>query len=986
MHRSTLAAAVLAGAIAAQSPPPNGPRHIDPRWHALVHATLVPAPGQQVDDACIVLRDGIIVAVEAGAAAPAGARVWDCRGRFVYAGLVEPHLAVDAPAPKADAAAAERGARVMPQRRALDGPGPDQKTREELRALGFAAAALAPKDGVFRGTAALVLLAEPSDAEGTRHLAVVRDPVYQLAAFDHRGGGYPDSLMGAVALVRQTLLDAQRHARNRAVHASHPVGAEPPPSDEGLEALHGDGREALPLMVDCSHELDVLAAIRVAREMGRAPIVLGSGTEFRRLAAIAEDRAPLVLPLAFPEPPDVKSLAAAEQVALRDLMTWEQAPTNPRRAVRAGLEVALSTHRLERRADFRERLRRALRHGLTADEALAMLTLVPARLLGAGDRLGTVEQGKLANLVVADGPLFAKSTRILEVWVRGQRQVVHDAANEAAHGAWVLESESATLRVGAKGIALERGDATTKAREAVVAADRLDFALDGDAFGKPGVLVMHAVRVGDVLHGEGRDGDGARFTWRATRAAAAVRDDEPEPDDASDAPEPLPTPFEAFGQLELTAEPEYTVIHNATLWGARDGRIENGTLILHKGHIPWCGRVADAPLPPGARVIDATGKHVTPGLIDCHSHTGVRGGVNEGGQVVTAEVRVLDALDPDDVNWYRQLAGGVTMVNQLHGSSNPIGGQSCAVKLRWGVPRPEDMVVRGAAPGIKFALGENVKRAGDPSRSRYPATRMGVEALLRDRFAAARDYAATWQRWQRLAPDDRQRGYEPRRDLELEALAEVLAGLRLVHCHSYRQDEILMLCRLAEEFGFKIGTFQHGLEAYKVADVVRAAARGASVFSDWWAYKPEAYDAIPHNGSILRAVGVAVSFNSDSNELARRLNAEAAKAVKYGGTPPEAAFEFVTRGPAFQLGLDHRTGALEISLEGDVAIWSASPLSAFARCEATFVDGRECFSLERDRALRERARCERNRLVQKILRLGKSDHERDQRKKGEVQR
>jgi imidazolonepropionase-like amidohydrolase len=370
--------------------------------------------------------------------------------------------------------------------------------------------------------------------------------------------------------------------------------------------------------------------------------------------------------------------------------------------------------------------------------------------------------------------------------------------------------------------------------------------------------------------------------------------------------------------------------------------------------------------------IDCTGKHITPGLIDCHSHTGISRGVNESGEAVTAEVRVRDVVNPDDINWYRELAGGVTTVNQLHGSANAIGGQSCTTKLRWGAVSPDDMVMQTQVDGIKFALGENPRGAnGFRESTRYPQTRMGVEALIRDRFLAAADYREQWKNYNALDPKQRAAVVPPRRDLELAALAEVLAGTRRVHCHSYRQDEIFMLCGIAKEFGFRIGTFQHVLEGYKVGEAIRESAYGASSFSDWWAYKLEVFDAIPENGAILHEVGVNVSFNSDSDELARRLNTEAGKAVKYGGLAPADALKFVTWNPAVQLGIEAQVGSLEQGKAADLAIWSADPLSYAAICEQTWVEGTLRFSRQADAELRSKANQERQRLLQKALAAGK---------------
>lgn len=444
-------------------------------------------------------------------------------------------------------------------------------------------------------------------------------------------------------------------------------------------------------------------------------------------------------------------------------------------------------------------------------------------------------------------------------------------------------------------------------------------------------------------------------------------------------PEKLVTPLGPYGLEEIPA-PKVYVLENATVWTSDDARagegsvIKNGAVVLSAGQIVFVGAVQELgdflarTRFEGELVrMDLKGKHITPGIIDCHSHTGISKGVNEGGQAVTAEVRIADVTDPDSVSWYRQLAGGVTTVNSLHGSANAIGGQSQVNKNRWGATDPKDLHFLAATPGIKFALGENPKQSnwGDRAVNRYPQTRMGVETIIRDRFTAAREYAKA-----RAAGGDK-----VRRDLELDALAEVLAGTRLVHCHSYRQDEILMLAKISEEFGFTIGTYQHGLECYKVAESVKVRAIGASIFADWWAYKVEVQDAIPQAGPILFEQGVNVSYNSDSDEMARRLNVEAGKAVKYsGGTvKPADALKFVTINPAKQLKIDQRVGSLVVGKDADVAVWSGPPLSSLSRCEMTFVDGRLLFSLEMDKKLRARDRAERERLIQKILAQSKPD-------------
>jgi len=416
------------------------------------------------------------------------------------------------------------------------------------------------------------------------------------------------------------------------------------------------------------------------------------------------------------------------------------------------------------------------------------------------------------------------------------------------------------------------------------------------------------------------------------------------------------------GDPESGARDDVTLIRGATILTVTRGRIENGSILIRGGKIAAVGRNVEAP--PGAKVIEARGKYIMPGIIDCHSHIAIDGGVNEGTLAVTSMVRVEDVLDPTDINIYRDLAGGVTTANILHGSANPIGGLNAVIKLRWGKTARE-MLFEGAMPGIKFALGENPKRSnftpppGTPRR--YPATRLGVEYVIREAFTQARNYMRQWEEYERrrkagenVAP--------PRRDLKLEPLVEVLQGKRLVHAHAYRADEILMLIRLAEEFGFTIATFQHVLEGYKVAREIAAHGAGASTFSDWWAYKVEAYDAIPYNGALMMRQGVVVSFNSDSAELARRLNLEAAKAMKYGGLSEDEALALITINPAKQLRIDHRVGSIEVGKDADLVIYSGHPLSVYSIVEKVFIDGQLYFDREADLARRAELQKEKETL------------------------
>jgi imidazolonepropionase-like amidohydrolase len=407
------------------------------------------------------------------------------------------------------------------------------------------------------------------------------------------------------------------------------------------------------------------------------------------------------------------------------------------------------------------------------------------------------------------------------------------------------------------------------------------------------------------------------------------------------------------------------LIQNATILTISHGNIEHGAILIRDGKIAEVGTSIKAP--KDAQVIDAGGQFVMPGIIDCHSHIAIDGDVNEGSIAVSSIANIADVLNPDDIDIYRDLAGGVTVANVLHGSANPIGGQTVVIKLRWGQPASK-LPFEGALPGIKFALGENPKHSnfgGRGASARYPATRMGVEETIRGAFAEARDYKAAWDVYNKRVGAGEKNLIPPRRDLRLEPLVEVLEGKRYVHSHCYREDEILMLLRVAKEFGFKVRTFQHVLEGYKVADDLAAAGVGASTFSDWWAYKVEAFDATPYNAALMTRRGVVVSINSDDAEEATHLNQEAAKSMKFGGLSHDEALKLVTLNPALQLGIDKRVGSIDAGKDADLVIYNHDPLSAYAVVQKTLVDGRVYFDRQRDLAGRASVEKEKKALLEK---------------------
>jgi imidazolonepropionase-like amidohydrolase len=957
--------------------PLEGLRDATPRRVALAGARIVPEPGRVIDEGTIFIDEGRIVAVERGRVERPGFLVRDLRGATVFPALIDlaaeiglppaarsGALAPLPPPPPLDQQAQEPGARhwsrrVRPEFSLAAELVADAERAKTLRGLGFAVALSLPEARIFRGQGVLLDLREGE----SRARILVPDAVqaigFEFAPF--MSGEYPNSLMGAIALIRQTFLDARWYGERLAHGQARRAGARPE-ANLALAALGPllEGRQSAVFVL--RDELDYARAAALAREAGIQAWYVGSGHEYRLVSRLARERPRLILPLAFPDPPAVAAPEREQRVSLAELAHWEAAPANAARLHAAGLPFALSARGLkapERR--FWPALRKAVAAGLPADAALAALTLTPAAWLGLGDRMGRIAPGHRADLLIAEGdPFREEDARVLEVWIEGERYRV--APEEDPRGRWRItlagRDESGELAIGGsaerpeflpapdggeKPIRLERSEGRFAA---VLPAARLGLGEGAASLG----FAVH----GDRLRGEILLAEGSTLAFTGTRLQPREREIKPL------APRPVAEsaryPAGEYGREGLPPQPVAVLVRGATIWTMdASGVIEGGDLLLERGRIRAVGRALKAP--PGALVIEARGKHVTPGIIDAHSHTAIAGGVNEASHAVTSEVRIADVIDPTDVNLYRQLAGGVTAALLLHGSANPIGGQSAVIKLRWGADA-EGLILTGAPPGIKFALGENVKQSnwGDAFRVRYPQTRMGVEQIYEDRFAAAREYLEAQRRWRRGDPP-------LRRDLRLEALAEILEGRRLIHIHSYVQSEIAMFARLAERLGIRVATFQHVLEGYKVSEEIRRIGAGASSFADWWGFKFEVYDAIPHNAAMLTRAGVLTSINSDSNEHARRLNTEAAKAVRYGGLSEVEALALVTRNPAEQLGLGERIGRLAPGYDADFVIWSGHPLSTLSIVEQTWIDGRRYFDREEDARLRERDAAERRRLL-----------------------
>ncbi|HZJ39003.1 MAG TPA: amidohydrolase family protein [Chthoniobacterales bacterium] len=966
--------------------PKQGIRENDPRVHALTNARIVTAPGKTIEKGTVLIRDGVIVEAGPTVKVPSEARVWDLTGKTIYPGFINAYSRIGLPdtlqpepmrvdvdpddpkaKPKEVARESEKGMhswnpKVTPERKAADYLNLDKKATRKLRDLGFTSALVVPGRGIFRGSSALVNLQEANVTT-----MVVAPTVAQHIAFDfyrRDDAMYPSSLMGCIALIRQNFLDASWYQAAQDAYRKNPATTERPEANASLVALVEQAQRKQPTVFETEDELELLRALRISDEFKLKPILYGNGYEYRVRKALAVSKTPIILPLDFPKVPEIERPDQALDYQLDELQHWDRAPSNPARLVESGIPIAFTTEKLEKpEKEFWSRIRLTVRRGLNKDAALAALTTGPAEMFGIADRLGTIAPGRIANLVVTNGDLFSGDAKVLTTWIDGYYYDTDLADQRDPRGTWEVTAEGKKLSLTIEG-ELEKLDAKLATEKATLATkdDAVVLVAPAKLFEKgEGSIRLSGRIAGDAITGSGETPAGAVVPWSAKRTAPYTP--APKPDEKTsplDKPLDFPEtyPAGAFGRVGPPEQPHVILIQGATVWtSGPQGTIQNADLLVSDGKISSVG--AGLKAPAGATVIDGKETHITPGIVDCHSHTAISKGVNEGSHAVTCEVRIGDVLDATDIDIYRELAGGVTSANVLHGSANPIGGQNQVIKFRWGA-LPEELKFAEAMPGVKFALGENVKQSnwGDKFTTRYPQTRMGVEQLIRDRFRAALEYDAALKK---------KEGLPPRRDLQLEALLEILNGKRLIHCHSYRQDEVLMLIGLANEFKIKIGTFQHILEGYKIADEIAKHGAGGSTFADWWAYKWEAFDAIPDNATMMLSRGVLTSVNSDSGDLARRLNTEAAKSGKYGYMPADEALKLVTIYPARQLHIEAKVGSLEAGKDADFVIWNGNPLSNYTSVKQTWVDGRKYFDRADDTEARKSITAQREALIQKAL-------------------
>ncbi len=924
-------------------------------YYAFTNATIVKDPATTLRNATLVIKQGKIESVGTAVTLPKDAVVIDCKGKYIYPSFIDlfsDYGITAAAVPVRDGnffarqqlTSGTKGAYGWNQaiKSEVEGgklfSGDDAKAKP-LRDAGFGTVLTHQKDGIARGTGAVVSLAPQAD-----NLAMIKDKAAAFYSFSKGSStqSYPGSMMGMIALLRQSYLDAQWYKTN--------------PAKEGvnLSLKAWNDNQSLPQIFDAGDKWNDLRADKIGDEFGVQYIIKAGGNEYQRIKDIAATKAPYIVTLNYPAPMDADDPNDLRFVGLDDLKHWEMAPGNAAAFEKEGITFCLSASDLGSPAEFLPNLRKAIEYGLTETKALEALTKTPATLAGVYDKVGSIDNGKIASFIITSGPVFADKTVILQNWTQGIKNAVKEEGWYDVKGSYKFTASNA------QSFTLDLKDAGAAS---FISTDTLSgkYSYDGKqvklSYTKgrgPNAkeTSMSGIASGNTWNGMGMDADGKTFTWTALFDHALEAKSDSVKAKTPPTQGKVIYPFVSFGWEEAPKQ-ENLLIKNATVWTSdAAGKLEGTDILVKNGKIAAVGKnLTDAT----AKVIDATGKHVSPGIIDEHSHIAAAS-INEGGQSVTSEVRIGDNLNPEDINIYRQLSGGVTTSHILHGSANTIGGQTQLIKLRWGA-NAEEMKFAGADPFIKFALGENVKRsASTQGNTRFPDTRMGVEQVLTDAFQRASDY----QKAMKANPTT------TRRDLELDALVEIMNKKRFITCHSYVQSEINATMKVAEKFGFTLNTFTHILEGYKVADKMKAHGANASTFSDWWNYKMEVVDAIAYNAYIMTKVGLNVAVNSDDAEMARRLNQEAAKSIKYGGLTEEEALKMVTINPAKMLHVDSKVGSIKVGKDADLVIWSDDPLSIYAKALTTIVDGTVYFDRDKDMQLRQRNAAEKTRLIAKL--------------------
>ncbi len=958
--------------------PSNGAPHPSSALHAFVNASLYVDYNTYIKNGILLIKADKVIAAGEKVLIPKEAIIHDLKGKFIYPSFIDlfseygiPETSEVRPSrygPQIEsnvkgaygwnqAIHSEREAHKILQHQI-------QKASEYKKA-GFGTVLTHKRDGIVRGSGTLVHLSQKKENN-----CIIQDRAGAFYSFKKGSStqDYPSSLTGAIALLRQSFYDEIWYS----------AAKENKDYNISLEELHH--LKQLPAFFEITDKYDVERVANLGKEFGMNFYVKAAGKEYQRISDMKESGLKFILPLNFPEAYDVLDPYDAESISLSELKHWELAPTNPYAFEKNFIPFSLSSFDLKNKEQFLSQLRIAVNHGLSEKTALKALTFQPAAFMNLQNQIGALKSGYSADFFISTVSIFEEDALILEHWVQGEKETFFDSQKPDVRGEYLFQSGKLNYTVSINGNAL-KPKATIKIDTSKLNFNftftqpifNFSFLYDSSKSARASGLYNEKQK---QISGRGQwaNGDWFDFQMSYIKAADSTQNTAKKAEKQELKLGQIIYPFTAYGEAVPDSEGSFKnnwkkfknrygaiLIKNATVWtNSGDTVLEDYDVYVVEGRIVRIAPNIEAPKLAFAKIIDAKGKHLTPGIIDEHSHIALSGGVNEGSKASSAEVRMEDVINPEDINIYRQLSGGVTTAQLLHGSANPIGGQSALIKLRWG-QNADGLKYEKAPPFIKFALGENVKQSnwGDLNVIRFPQSRMGVEQVYMDFFNRAKAYSES--------KNNQKKGEPFRIDLELEALSEILNHQRFITCHSYVKSEILMLMRVADSLGFKINTFTHILEGYKVADKMKTHGVHASTFADWWAYKNEVMDAIPYNAAVLNKMKVTTAINSDDAEMARRLNQEAAKAIKYGGVSETDALKMVTLNPAIMLHINDKVGSIQVGKTADLVLWSDHPLSVYAKADKTIIDGQIYFDREEDKSLRAYIKSERARIIAKMI-------------------
>ena len=921
---------------------------------AFTNAKIYVTPTQIIKKGTLLVKDGKVISVGSRVAIPKGTKMVDLSGKTIYPSFVEVYSTFGVKSPTASPnrsrirqyEANRKGYywndHIRPETDASTSFKYDTKKALGLLKAGFGVVNTHSADGIARGNGVLVAL-NSNSTDAYRVLDTKSGNYFSLNKSRMSRQAYPGSFMGKTALIRQVYMDADWYATGNAKN-----------KDRSLEAIIAN-KNLTQIFDTGGNNLNAIRVDRAGDENGVQFSFVGSGYEYEDIQEIKNMNATMIVPVNYRKAYDVSNPYLANQMELSDMRRWNQEPSNLAVLAKNNVTFTITTHTLKSLNGFNKNIQKAIKYGLSETKALEALTTIPAKLLGKSSEIGSLLKGSQANFLITNGPIFDAKTKIHENWVQGNKHIISDMNVVDANGNYTISYNNKQLDLtitGTKG-AVKNGKTKLKSKFSLkdnwvtMTVNNQDNSTKFTRF----VGSMNTAQ--DGFSGKVVDENGNEYNWTAIKGKDPKKKSNKKKKSKATAPFVVPVTYPNVGYGFASKPKQETILFkNATVWTSeKEGILKNTDVLLKGGKITQIGKNLRA---RGARVIDATGKHLTAGIIDEHTHIALFN-VNEGGQNSTAEVTEEDDINPSDMNIYRNLAGGVTSAQLLHGSANPIGGRSAIIKLKWG-ETAKNLVYENAPKFIKFALGENVKQSRSQNGVRFPQTRMGVEQVFTDYFQRAKEYDAL-----------KKSGKPYRKDLEMDVIAEILNKERFVTSHSYVQSEINMLMKVAEKFNFNINTFTHILEGYKVADKMKAHGVGGSTFSDWWAYKFEVNDAIPYNAAIMHNAGITVAINSDDREMSRRLNQEAAKTIKYGGMTELEAWNMITINPAKLLHLDKKVGSIKVGKDADVVLWSGHPMSIYTKAQTTVIDGTVYFDLAQDLVKRKAVQKERSLLMNMML-------------------